>query len=68
MIRNDKLAHIEEKILRGERLSREDGLALMACNDILFLGSLARRVKERKTGDYVYFNINRHINLTNICV
>ncbi len=59
---------IEAKILNGQRLTREDALFLTGCNDLLFLGRLAREVKRRKTGSFVYFNVNRHLNLTNICV
>jgi len=62
------IKEIEEKVLAGERLSREDGIALYNFNDILALGRLARYVKEKKTGNYAYFNVNRHINLTNVCI
>ena len=61
------LGDIERKVHAGERLSAEDGLALYACDDLPWLGQLARLVQRRKSGDDVYFNINRHINLTNIC-
>jgi len=62
------LKGIEEKVISGGRLSREEGIALYGINDILVLGALARFVKEKKTGNYAYFNVNRHINLTNVCV
>jgi len=65
---HNKLTHIAEKVEHGERLSREDGITLMNSNDILALGQLANTIKEKKTGNYAYFNVNRHINLTNICV
>lgn len=63
----EQWALIEHKVAAGERLTREDGLFLLQCNDLLRIGELARKVKERKSGDHVYFNVNRHINLTNIC-
>ncbi len=66
--KRNALAAVEAKVYRGERLTREDGLALIECNDLIFLGLLARYVKEQKTQDYVFFNVNRHINLTNVCV
>ncbi|HML87396.1 MAG TPA: aminofutalosine synthase MqnE [Methylomusa anaerophila] len=56
-----------DKVTTGTRLSREEGLALAACNDLAWLGYLANLARQRLAGDYVYFNINRHINLTNIC-
>ncbi len=58
---------IKLKITEGERLSREDGLALYQTNDLLLLGELANLVKERKSGNTVFFINNRHINQTNIC-
>ena len=51
----------------GERLSLADALALYEENDLLFLADAARRAKERASGRSVFFNVNRHINLTNIC-
>ncbi|WP_054695595.1 aminofutalosine synthase MqnE [Syntrophomonas palmitatica] len=62
------LTDIEEKVNNKQRLTREDGLALYACDDILWLAGLARRKKHEVSGRNVYFNVNRHINLSNICV
>lgn len=56
-----------EKAARGERLSLADALALYEDNDLLFLADAARRAKERASGASVFFNVNRHINLTNVC-
>ncbi|MEI6125943.1 MAG: aminofutalosine synthase MqnE [Pseudomonadota bacterium] len=64
----DELKKIAGKIKRRKRLSKEDGLALMSCPDILSLGTLAETEKKKRTGDHVFFNINCHINLTNICL
>lgn len=65
---NKKFTEIEDKIRTGIRLTREDGLALFESNDLAWLGYLADFVRQRMSGDYVYYNVNRHINLTNICV
>ncbi|MEW6215660.1 MAG: radical SAM protein, partial [Nitrospirota bacterium] len=62
------LREIWEKVERGIRLSKSEALTLINSDDIIYLGQLASKVKERKTGNYAYFNVNRHINLTNICV
>ncbi len=59
---------ISEKISNGQRISENDALALYASNDLLAIGELAARVNHQKNGDKVYFNLNRHINPTNICV
>lgn len=58
---------IQKKVLNGERLTRDDGLALYKCNDLAQIGALADLVRQRISGDYVYYNVNCHINLTNIC-
>lgn len=62
------LSTIAEKVEKGERLSKGDALHLMDSNDLISIGQLANKVREKKSGDYAYFNVNRHINLTNICV
>ncbi len=62
------LQNIRDKVIAGERLTFEDGLALEASNDLFELGSLANLVRERKNGNYAYYNVNTHINPTNVCV
>lgn len=57
-----------EKLERGERLDYQDGLALYRTRDLLGLGRLANRVRERLHGNVTYYNLNRHINPTNVCV
>jgi len=52
---------------RGARLTREDALLLYEDNDLLALAQWARAAKERASGKNVYYTVNRHINLTNIC-
>ncbi|HKU23970.1 MAG TPA: hypothetical protein VJQ54_00790, partial [Candidatus Sulfotelmatobacter sp.] len=63
-----RLTSIHEKVLAGTRLSAEDGLALYRTGDILALGWMANYVRERLHGDKTYFNVNRHINPTNVCI
>ena len=62
------LLPIADKVMAGERLSFEDGVALYRSGDILAVGWLANSVRERLHGDWAYFNVNRHINPTNVCV
>ena len=62
------LTPIAEKIEAGERLSREDGIALYGNPDILAVGVLADRVRTRKHGLRAYFIRNQHLNYSNICV
>ena len=63
-----KLQPVADKVLGGERLGFEDGLALYRSGDILAIGWLANYVRERLHGNVAYFNVNRHINPTNVCV
>ena len=61
------LQSAHEKISSGGRLTRDEILALYDENDLLYLAESARRVKEAKTGKKVFYVVNRHINLTNVC-
>ncbi len=63
-----RLEPIAAKVMAGERLDANDGLALYASADVLAVGWLANYVRERLHGDVTYFNVNRHINPTNVCV
>ncbi len=62
------LRPIAEKVLAGERLTFEEGVGLYRSNDLLTLGYLANHVREKLHGMRTYFNVNRHINPTNVCV
>ena len=58
---------LEAKVRAGERLDRADGVDLYAADDLAWLGDLAHTVRTRKNGDRVLFNVNRHLNMTNVC-
>jgi aminodeoxyfutalosine synthase len=62
------LRPVADKVLAGVRLDRADGLVCASTNDLLGLGRLANLVRERLHGDRTYYNINRHLNPTNVCV
>lgn len=59
---------ISEKVQTGQRIYSDEALFLFNSNDLLSIGNLAAVLNERKNGHSVYFNVNRHINPTNICV
>ncbi|MFL5449091.1 MAG: aminofutalosine synthase MqnE [Gemmatimonadales bacterium] len=67
-LRDPLLRPIAEKVLAGDRLDRNDGLALYATSDLLGLGSLADFANWRRNGDRVFFSANQHINPTNVCI
>ena len=64
-----QLESIREKVLNGQRLSLDDGIYLyepsVPLNEI---GELANFVREKKNGNDAYYNINTHLNATNVCV
>src|SRR5947208_779385 len=62
------LQPIAAKVFARERLSFDDAVILYRSADILAIGWLANHVRERLHGNVAYFNVNRHINPTNVCV
>src|ERR1700723_4380719 len=67
-IEDQRLRPILEKVRADVRLDAEDGVALFKSSDILALGYMANLVRERKHGNVTWFNVNRHINPTDVCV
>lgn len=63
-----RLAEIREKVHAGTRLTADDGLYLDRHADLFTLGELANLVRERKNGNRTYYNVNTHLNPTNVCV
>src|SRR5690349_24299527 len=63
-----RLQTIYEKLMAGSRFDASDALALYRTGDILAVGWMANYLRERLHGDRAYFNVNRHINPTNVCV
>src|SRR5208282_1652045 len=63
-----RLAVIREKVEAGQRLSFDDGVFLYEEADLFTLGQLANLVRERKNGSFAYYNVNTHLNPTNVCV
>jgi aminodeoxyfutalosine synthase len=68
VIEDRRLLPIYAKVMDGERLSEEDGLTLYRSADLLAIGYMANLVRERLHGNVTYFNVNRHINPTDVCV
>ena len=59
---------ISARVEAGERLTFDEGVALMREHNLPALGALANRVRERLHGERTYFNVNMHLNPTNVCV
>jgi aminodeoxyfutalosine synthase len=64
----NRLSEIREKVAQDKRLSFEDGMWLEEEADLFTLGELANQVRERKNGRAAYYNVNEHLNPTNVCV
>jgi aminodeoxyfutalosine synthase len=63
-----EMALIRQKVEAGQRLSFDDGVFLYDQADLFTLGQLANMVRERKNSNFAYYNVNTHINPTNVCV
>jgi aminodeoxyfutalosine synthase len=64
-----RFRHIRNKVEAGERLDMSDGIFLYEPQvPLQELGKLANLVRERINGNVAYYNINTHLNPTNVCV
>ncbi len=59
---------VEEKVANNQRVTDAEALALFESNDLLAIGELAAAANRQKNGQRVFFNVNRHINYTNLCI
>ena len=68
MTADRRLAEIREKVEAAARLTFDDGVYLDRHAGLFTLGELANLVRERKNGRVTYYNVNEHLNPTNVCV
>jgi len=65
----NRLEAIRQKIEAGRRISAADGEFLFRDDvDLHAVGELADLVRRRKHGDVAYYNVNAHLNPTNVCI
>jgi aminodeoxyfutalosine synthase len=62
------LGEIADKVDAGVRLELSDGLRLFDAPDLLAVGWLANRDRERRHGARAYYNHNIRLEATNVCV
>jgi aminodeoxyfutalosine synthase len=67
LARAAELGDIATKVAARERLSLDDGLRLYRSPELHVVGALANFARERLHGDLAYFNVNQHVNYTNLC-
>ncbi|HXG63875.1 MAG TPA: aminofutalosine synthase MqnE [Blastocatellia bacterium] len=65
---SSELREIAEKVINQQRLSFADGIKLFESDDLIAVGAMANHVRERINGNVTYYNVNRHMNYTNICI
>jgi len=63
-----RIAAIADKVHNRERLTFDDGMYLDQHADLFTLGELANGGRERLNGNVTYYNVNQHLNPTNVCV
>jgi aminodeoxyfutalosine synthase len=61
------LADIDDKLRAEERLTFEDGMRLFESPDLLAVGWLANREREKRHAARTYFNYNLRLEPTNVC-
>ena len=59
---------IRDKVYSGTRLTFDDGVTLDRHADLFTLAELSNHVREEKNGNRTYYNVNQHLNPTNVCV
>jgi len=62
------LSDVEAKLAAGERLDLRDGVRLFDCPDLLAVGALANREREKRSGGRTFYNYNIRLEATNVCV
>ena len=63
-----KIQEIVSKVIKGNRISEDEGLLLFTKSSLSLLGYLANIIREKKNGNKTFFNKNIHIEPTNICI
>jgi aminodeoxyfutalosine synthase len=61
------IADIADKVEARQRLSFDDGVRLFETPELLGLGWIANRERERRHGAHTYFNHNLRLEATNVC-
>ena len=64
---NDLLRHALEMTINGNRVPKELGAKLHREAPITGLSALADMIKRSRFGNYSFFNVNLHVNTTNVC-
>lgn len=66
-LRDRRLDEIRAKVERGERLTLAEGDVLYTTPDLWSVIGMAQMVRDRLNPGVGYYNINRHLNYSNVC-
>lgn len=64
---DERLEGIYSKVLKGSRLSKEDGICIYETHDLIALGQMADHVRRSLHGNKAFYIYNQHLNYTNVC-
>src|SRR5436309_10770252 len=67
-VRSSGLADIADKLDAGVQLTLDDGVRLFDCPDLLAVGWLANREREKRHAGRTFYNFNIRLEATNVCV
>jgi len=67
MVTDGALRPLIDRVVDGGRLTADDGMVLFHTPDVWTVGVMADLVRRRLNGDVVWYNVNRHLNYSNIC-
>lgn len=67
MFADERLGAVLDKVNKGTRLSKEDGLLLFETSDLTGVGAIADVKRRSKHGNKAFYVYNQHLNYTNIC-
>ena len=63
-----RLLDLADKLDADVRLTLNDGIRLFECPDLLAVGWLANREREKRHAGHTYYNHNLRLEATNVCV
>ncbi len=66
-IRDPRLHPLADKVLRGERLSFDEGLLLYETSDLTGVGAMAHHLRLKRHGKAAYYVVSRRLSYTNVC-
>ncbi|MCL4479466.1 MAG: CofH family radical SAM protein [Deltaproteobacteria bacterium] len=66
-VSDSSLTGVAEKITNHTRLDSFDAKLILNSSDIHLIGAMAEYKKKVKSGNLIYFTVNKHINYTNVC-